>query len=96
MEKKIVMPPHLRVSAKDFETWLNSLEELREKFLEYREGWLSEAGFKSALERYSQTLRAMRAAHAKLGIEVITPAEAEVWGRFTTDLRAPPRASTEG
>jgi hypothetical protein len=33
---------------------------LREKFWEYREGWLSERGFKLVLARYSRQLRKLR------------------------------------
>lgn len=84
MDKKTVFPPHFRVSTKDMDSWLKSLEELRERFLEYREGWLTEAAFKLAIERYSQTLRAMRAAHAKSGVEVISDVQVETWSRHTT------------
>jgi hypothetical protein len=33
---------------------------LREKFWEYREGWLSERGFKLVLTRYSTLLRKLK------------------------------------
>lgn len=58
---EIRTPPHTRIEASRVAAeWLDVLETLRERFWEYREGWLSEKDFKRAVTRYSQTLQEMR------------------------------------
>lgn len=56
-----VSPRFARLDARRMAALVESLETLQEKFWEYREGWLSEKDFKTALARYSAVLKDLRA-----------------------------------